>query len=204
MLHDCDSNSICKDLMVEEAIDILKQIDFYNDSENAPISDEDAYSFLNRISKETIANYVKQEGILDELLDELYQNGEIDFIDTNKNFHFSLDATEDQIRIIYDGLINKKFIDKETNFRDFYYACTGNNRPNSYIRITWTAKKNQCAYFIKQLFRETTRYWRIGQSVFNIKLLSQAYSNLYNTKKSFAKLTKPIDDIIDKANIFPK
>ena len=96
---------------------------------------------------------------------------------------------------------DKKFI-KQTNFQDFYYACTGKNKPESYLGIAWIGQRNQCAYFIRTLFGKEKNLWHIGYNVFNIKLLSQSYYNLFNiSKNAFSKKTEPINNILKKANI---
>lgn len=199
MLYDYNLDDFLKDIMQEEYEKLCSCN--CNDSENDLISDEDADSFLNRISDEKIVDYIKKNGRLNKELDNLYENGEIDFIDIDKNCHYNLDATESQIKIIYDELIEKKFI-KQTNFQDFYYACTGKNKPESYLGIAWIGQRNQCAYFIRTLFGKEKNLWHIGYNVFNIKLLSQSYYNLFNiSKNTFSKKTEPINNILKKANI---
>ena len=111
MLYDYNSEDILKDIMQEE----YEKLYSCNDSENDLISDEDADSFLNRISDEKIVDHIKKNGRLNKELDNLYENGEIDFIDIDKNCHYNLDATESQIKIIYDELIEKKLISKQTS-----------------------------------------------------------------------------------------
>ena len=173
MLYDYNLDDFLKDIMQEEYEKLCSCN--CNDSENDLISDEDADSFLNRISDEKIVDYIKKNGRLNKELDNLYENGEIDFIDIDKNCHYNLDATESQIKIIYDELIEKKFI-KQTNFQDFYY--------------------------IRTLFGKEKNLWHIGYNVFNIKLLSQSYYNLFNiSKNAFSKKTEPINNILKKANI---
>lgn len=108
MLYDYNLDDFLKDIMQEEYEKLCSCN--CNDSENDLISDEDADSFLNRISDEKIVDYIKKNGRLNKELDNLYENGEIDFIDIDKNCHYNLDATESQIKIIYDELIEKKFI----------------------------------------------------------------------------------------------
>ena len=85
MLYDYNSEDILKDIMQEE----YEKLYSCNDSENDLISDEDADSFLNRISDEKIVDHIKKNGRLNKELDNLYENGEIDYIDIDKNCHYN-------------------------------------------------------------------------------------------------------------------
>ena len=193
-----------RDYVIDECESLIRQLTSDDGEEMIPpISDSEAPKYLDQISFDAIRKYIEDNGYLDYILEDLYEKGEIEFVDIDTDHHYKLQAKKEQIKIIYDELIKEAFIADYITFEDFYYACTGFKKPDSYMGIKWIGPKNSCGFFISRLFQNEKRKWKIGRNVFGIKLLAQANSNIYNNKKGIPPKTKLIDSILKKADLKP-
>ncbi|RGY90316.1 hypothetical protein DXA15_25035 [Parabacteroides sp. AM58-2XD] len=143
-----------RDYVIDECESLIRQLTSDDGEEMIPpISDSEAPKYLDQISFDAIRKYIEDNGYLDYILEDLYEKGEIEFVDIDTDHHYKLQAKKEQIKIIYDELIKEAFIAGYITFEDFYYACTGFKKPDSYMGIKWIAPKIHVDFSLVDYFK---------------------------------------------------
>ena len=149
--------------------------------------------------------YIQEESIcLDLILSQLEEKGIIKFTEIDKNTHYNLKASYTQLMILYNGLVDEKFIDQETDFNLFRYALTGTPTPKQFKEINWIRNKNMCAALIYTLNPGVSKIAHIGEKIFGIKHLAQLRSNLLNNSRGLGSDMEKIKMIIKQAGFDPQ
>lgn len=105
-----------------------------------------------------------------------------DYSKTEKELHFSPRYTKEKLSNLYDYLVNKGYINRSTEFDQFYYYFSGHGE-EPHRQIEWLGSNAVLAVMIQSLYGDSLskegKIWKKGEHIFGIKNLAQSRYNTY-------------------------
>lgn len=129
-----------------------------------------------------------------EFLDKLL-NGSLDN-PNNKELidelsHYNLSYNDEQFKLIYDFLIEGKYIDTSITLENFIYYFSGKGEKIQ-NGLKWKNSKVNLALFLAELCNDEDKRWEKAKNIFGVDGLAQSYSNTAyrkNASNPFEELT---------------
>ena len=91
-------------------------------------------------------------------------------------YHYSLMWSNDELRPIYDRLVNNGYFAPQTTFGQWVWVCTGKGTNEAHTAITWLKSQSQLVRLCNVLFYKTDadRIWKTASRVFILKSTGKA------------------------------
>ena len=107
-------------------------------------------------------------------------------------YHYSLMWSNDELRAIYDRLVNNGYFAPQTTFGQWVWVCTGKGTSEAHTAIVWQKSTVLLACLVVAFcgVNDDTKQWNIAKNVFR---LADGKTPKVSTMKSYVSAIKGND-----------